>query len=326
MKRENVIEKSKRPFKIIKNAYLWVIIGVIGFIFGIGLFTFNAQYSEEFTGGVSLTVENQVTSTVADQIKTALTEKGYKDVQVSLNTQEEGTVVKIHTSIMNDEKVIELSQDIKNYLLTANVITSQDEILSQSITGPSVGAYMQKTAFRALVVGLFFIIIYMFISFYSVRNYISPGTLAVITIGTMLFDISIPSWAYGIRMAINSTIQVDTVFIIAILTCMGYSINDTIIIFDRIRENLVKSKKLDKVVYGEIFEDSLWQTMRRSIATSVSTLLVIIFMFLFGAGMIQTFAFAVGIGVIAGSYSSIFIAAPLAYIITGKYKKEKNRI
>ncbi len=185
---------------------------------------------------------------------------------------------------------------------------------------------MQRTALNALIIGLLFIVIYMFFSFYSVRNYISPGVLAVITIGTMVFDIAIPSGAYGIWMFFNSTIQVDTIFIIAILTCMGYSINDTIVIFDRVRENLKKSHGSKSLVYGTIFEDSLWQTMRRSIATSFSTLLVIIFMFRFGSGLIQSFAFTVGIGVIAGSYSSIFIAAPLAYLVLGKMKKERKKL
>jgi preprotein translocase SecF subunit len=100
------------------------------------------------------------------------------------------------------------------------------------------------------------------------------------------------------------------------LTIMGYSINDTIIIFDRIRENIIKAwnqswkKQLN---YAMIFEDSLRQTMRRSVGTSLSTFLVIVAMYVFGSGVIQSFALVMGIGILAGSFSSIFIAAPLAY-------------
>jgi SecD/SecF fusion protein len=122
-------------------------------------------------------------------------------------------------------------------------------------------------------------------------------------------------------MSINSTIQIDTIFIIAILTTMWYSINDTIVIFDRIRENLQNKGTGKDISHGKVFEDSLWQTMRRSIGTSLSTLLVVVAMFLFGSGVIQGFAFAIGIWVIAWSYSSIFIAAPLAYIVSGKIRK-----
>jgi SecD/SecF fusion protein len=106
--------------------------------------------------------------------------------------------------------------------------------------------------------------IYMMFSFATIRKSVSPSVLAMVTIVTMVFDISIPAGAYGFLMMINSSITIDTVFIIAVLTNMGYSINDTIIIFDRIREN-IQNKNEKGIVYGKIFDDSLRQTMRRSI-------------------------------------------------------------
>jgi preprotein translocase SecF subunit len=123
-------------------------------------------------------------------------------------------------------------------------------------------------------------------------------------------------------MALNSTIQIDTIFIISILTVMWYSINDTIVIFDRIRENYGKLWWKEYKSLLEVFEKSLWQTMRRSILTSLSTLFVIISMFIFGTWALQTFAFTLWIGIVAGTYSSIFIAAPLAYLFSGKQKTE----
>jgi preprotein translocase SecF subunit len=93
---------------------------------------------------------------------------------------------------------------------------------------------------------------------------------------------------------INNSVTVDTVFIIAVLTNMGYSINDTIIVFDRIREN-IQNKNEKNLVYGKIFDTSLWQTMRRSIGTSLSTLLVIVAMYIFGTWAIKNFAFTIGI-------------------------------
>jgi SecD/SecF fusion protein len=150
--------------------------------------------------------------------------------------------------------------------------------------------------------------------------------LAIVTIATMFFDISIPSWAYWLWMGINSTIQIDTVFIIAILTTMWYSINDTIIVFDRIRENLQNKWTGKDILYWKIFEDSLWQTMKRSIWTSLSTLLVVIAMFVFGSWVIQSFAFVIWVWVVAWSFSSIFIAAPLAYMALWKYKQERKKI
>jgi preprotein translocase SecF subunit len=148
----------------------------------------------------------------------------------------------------------------------------------------------------------------------GVRKQVSPVILAAITIFTMLFDILSPAGVYAIMMSIDPTIQIDVIFVIAILTTMGYSINDTVIIFDRIRENLEKAggKAVD---YAKIFEDSLRQTMKRSMGTSISTLLVVIAMYVFGAGDLARFAFTMMIGIISGTFSSIFLAAPLAYLI-----------
>jgi len=162
---------------------------------------------------------------------------------------------------------------------------------------------MQSAALRAVIIGIIFMVVYMLFSFAGIRKSISPSILASVTVVTMFFDILIPAGAYGLLMLINPTIQVDTVFIIAILTIMGYSINDTIIIFDRIRENMenVATEKNKNIIYGQIFEDSIWQTMRRSIGTSVSTLMVIVAMYFFGTGVIKLFAFTTGIGVLAGT-------------------------
>ena len=316
--------KNFQRFNIIKNSRIWVSIGAVLMVASRAIFFSNARYSEEFTGGVSLWVAEQLAQeTTQAGIEAYLTQQAYEDIKVSVEPGET-TVIKIHTKVSSDEAVASLSKEIQGYLIENNVIESADSIIQQTVTWPSVWSYMQKAALNALIAGLIFIIIYMMFSFSAIRTYISPAILAFVTIGTMIFDVSIPAWAYGLWMSINSTVQIDTIFIIAILTTMWYSINDTIVIFDRIRENLKNKGTGKDVSHGKIFEDSLWQTMRRSIGTSASTLLVVLAMFLFGSGVIQGFAFAIGIWVIAGSYSSIFIAAPLAYIISGKIR-EKNK-
>ncbi len=302
---------------------LWLILLFLSWF----LFFSNARYSEEFTGGISLSIQwNIDIQQEKINIENYLIKQNYQDIQVSLEKEADITNIKIHTKVDTDEKVAELSKEITSYLLNNNIISSSDQVIQQTITGPSVWSYMQKAAIRALIVGLIFIIIYMLFSFSAIRNYISPGMLWVVTVVTMIFDISIPAWAYWLRMWMSSTIQIDTVFIIAILAVMWYSINDTIIVFDRIRENLKNKWTWKDVVYWKVFETSIWQTVRRSLYTSFSTLLVIIAMFIFGSGIIQEFAFVIWIGVIAWSFSSLFIAAPLTYIVLWKYKKEKNKL
>lgn len=169
----------------------------------------------------------------------------------------------------------------------------------------------------------------MFFSFASIRKVIPPVTLALMTVATMIFDISVPAGFYGLWMMINPTIQVDSVFVLVLLTIMGYSINDTIIIFDRIRENAKKVEEgLSKgtVMYATIFENSLWQTMRRSIGTSTATFLAVVAMYVFGTDVIQRFSYTMGIGIICGTYSSIFIGAGSAYLLLGRSKKEFAKI
>jgi SecD/SecF fusion protein len=97
---------------------------------------------------------------------------------------------------------------------------------------------MQKSAKTAIIVGVLLMAIYMMFSFATIRKYVAPGVLAGVTIATMIFDVSLPAGMYGIWMYFDKTVMIDSVFIIALLTNMGYSINDTIIIFDRIRENI----------------------------------------------------------------------------------------
>jgi preprotein translocase subunit SecF len=130
-------------------------------------------------------------------------------------------------------------------------------------------------------------------------------------------------------MAMNNTITVDTTFIISMLTIMWYSINDTIIILDRVRENTIKHKdglENGTVLYGTLIENSIRQTIRRSLGTGIAVLIMVVVMFIFGASIMKTFAFTMGIGVIAGSFSSIFLASPLVYILLNRRKKELPKL
>lgn len=312
-------------FHIIKRAYLRLFIGAVLLLGSRILFFMNGRFSEEFTGWVKITVQWSIDQEKAETDITAyLVSQWYLQNRVLLEVSDIGTNISIVTDMQSDEKVANLSKEIQQLLISEKFISGTDKIIQQSITWPSVGWYMQSTAIKALIIGLILMAVYMIFAFAAIRKYISPSVLAWVTIATMIFDISIPAGAYGFLMMVNSSITIDTIFIIAILTNMWYSINDTIIIFDRIRENMQTKWYHKGAVFGKIFEDSLWQTMRRSFGTVFSTLLVIIAMYILWTWAIKYFAFTMWIGVIAGSFSSIFIAAPLAYLIMGKYKEEKK--
>lgn len=317
----------KAPFSIIKRSYTRVGIGVVVLIVALFLFFSNARFSEEFTWWVKITIAGVLDETaVKSDIITFFKDKGYPGSEIAIQLEQDTTKLSLRTQVETDEKVAILSKDIQSLLIDKGYIQSTNEVIEQSVTWPSVWAYMQKSAKNALIVGIILMAIYMMFSFAGIRKEISPSILAAVVVGTMIFDVAVPAWAYGVWMMLDKTMAVNTVFIIAVLTNMWYSINDTIIIFDRIRENIKNKAGQKWTLFGKIFEDSLWQTMRRSLGTVFAVFVVIVAMFILWTWAIREFAFTIWMWVIFGSYSSIFISAPLTYILLGKYRKERKEI
>lgn len=313
--------EMKFHFPIIKHSVLWLSVGLLLIVGSLFTFWKNMNLSVQFTGGVEIKTD----ATLAESdVKTALTPKlqeiGYQNPTIIVSQQDAGSTILLQVDVNNQEQVQKLSTAVQEY------VTSKGTILEQSVIGASVGEFVKNSAIKAIIFGLIFISIYMMFTFAAVREMVSPLILAIITVVTLLFDIAIPAGAYGILSAIDPTVQVDLIFIASILTIMGYSINDTIIIFDRVRENMVthgQAVKSGKMSYLQIFEDSLWQTMRRSLGTSLAALIMVIFMRFFGTGLIKLFSYVIGTGIIAGTISSIFIAAPLAYLFV-RYTKGRK--
>ena len=313
-----------KRFGIIKRAYIWVILAVCIAAAGLLLFLMKANYSEEFTGWVNISINTETNSEeIQNNLTRFLAEKEYWKTNVHVNTTDEDTQIKINASLDSDDVVAQLSTDISDFLLSEWYITSTEDIIWQTLTGPSVGDYMKTTAMQALIIWLVLMVIYILLAFKETRKYISPAVLSGAVLCVMLFDILATSGAYGVWMLFNDTLQVDTIFIIWVLTVIGYGINDVIVIFDRIRENMSRIKDKN-VVYGKVFEESIWQSVRRSIWTSVSTLIVLAAMFfLWHSDVLQQFSFTVWMWVVFSTLGSIFLWAPLAYLLMGKFNKEK---
>lgn len=310
-----------KRFPIIKNSVIWLLIGLILIVGSNFLFWNNLNPSIQFTGWVEIKSDAQLSEQeVVDALAPKLKEIGYENPRVTVSAQDGISTLLIQVNVDNSEQVQKLSTAVNDY------ISSKGKILEQSIIGASVGEYVKNSAVKAIIAWLIFIALYMMFTFSAVREMVSPIILAIITIVTLLFDISVPAGAYGLLTSINPTTQVDLVFIAAILTIMWYSINDTIIIFDRVRENNKLHEwalKTGKMTYLQIFEDSLWQTMRRSLGTSIAAFIMVVMMWFFGTGIIKTFAYVIWAGIIAGTVSSIFIAAPLAYLFVKWTKGRK---
>ena len=313
-----------KRFDIIKRAYIWIILAMCIAVWGLFVFLMSANYSEEFTGWVSISINTHTDrEEIQSSLKDFLVSKDYWKTTVHVNTTEEDTQIKINADLQNDDVVAQLSTDISSFLTEKWYVKTTEDIVWQTLTWPSVWDYMKTTAMQALIVGLILMIIYMLLAFKEIRKYISPAVLSWVVLCVMLFDILATIWAYGLWMMINDTLQVDTIFIISVLTVIAYGINDVIVIFDRIRENLSRNK--DKwAIYWRIFEDSIWQSIRRSISTSISTLIVLVAMFfLWNSDVLQQFSFTVGMWIVFATLASIFLWAPLAYLLMWKFSQEK---
>lgn len=174
-----------------------------------------------------------------------------------------------------------------------------DFILSVENVGPKIGTELSGKAFMAIISALILILIYI-----SVRFEFKFALGAIIALA---HDVLITLGIFSIL-----DYEISLTVIAAILTIVGYSLNDTIIVFDRIRENI---KSLKQVIYSEIVNRSINETLSRTIVTSLTTLFVVLFLYFIGGEVLHSFAFALIIGIVVGTYSSIYIAAPIVVLL-----------
>lgn len=207
-----------------------------------------------------------------------------------------------------------------------NLVALEKEVAVErtSIVGPSLGQELYQKALIAIGLVALGIIIFVGIAFWKVSKPVSSWVYGLVTLGTLLHDVIIPAGVFAL-LGFVVGVEINALFVVALLTVLGYSVNDTIVVMDRIRENLKINQEGNK---HEDFEvtvgKSLNQTYARSINTSLTTIVVLLALFLFGGTQTEDFALALLIGVAAGAYSSIFFASPLLVMIANLGKKKKN--
>lgn len=211
-----------------------------------------------------------------------------------------------NTIVLRTEQLTDAQKNAVLKQLTEK--TGKYELVKYDTVGPTIGKELTSNALTALLIGSLLIIIYITIRFEFVY--------AVAGVAAVLHDVII---AMGLIAFLKY--EINTPFIAAILTILGYSMNDTIVVFDRIRENDAKEGKTKD--FAEIIEESVNQVYMRSLFTSLTTLLSITVLLIFGGDSLRTFNTALFIGMIFGTYSSIFVASPLVYLMR-KYRKKRK--
>lgn len=185
-----------------------------------------------------------------------------------------------------------------------------EEMNFQSI-GPSVGADLKQKSILALILVLVGISLYIAFAFRKVYQPVSSWKYGFITLITLFHDVAIPAGLLAI-LGHFGTIEIDGNFIVALLVVMGFSVHDTIVVFDRIRENLLLNRA--KKEFGETINESVNQTLARSVNTSFTLILVLLALYIAGPASLHYFVLTLLVGVTTGIYSSIFVASPLLYV------------
>ena len=287
--------------------------------------------SIDFTGGRNFTVkfEQQVEP---EQIREVLADKIGEDASVSvIALGSDGQTVRISTNYRIDDDAQDIDAEIEMFLyeafkganlvssdLTYEVFIDRDNheggsIISSQKVGPSMASDILRGAIWSVILAWLAIFIYILIRFRNVAYSVGSVIALVVDVVLIMGTYSLLSGVLPFSM------DVDQTFIGAILTAIGYSINDKVVIFDRIREFFGLYPKRDK---SQLFNESLNTTLARTINTSVSTLVVLLCIFFLGGESIRSFSFAMILGVVYGTCSSLFLAAPLAYRVMNKKDKK----
>jgi preprotein translocase subunit SecF len=288
----NVIGKRKTYLTV--SAVL-----VLAAIVCIGVFKF--EEGIDFKGGTLW--EFKVENTNANDLQSFFTgQLGIADARISQGSASDDFLARIAP---------ETEEVHKAFLqkLQAKYPTFQE--LSFSSIGPSVGAELRKNSLIAIALVLIGISLYIAFAFRKVYRPISSWKYGWVTLATLLHDVAIPAGLLAILGHFKG-IEIDSNFIVALLVVMGFSVHDTIVVFDRIRENLLLNR--GKSGFGEIINESVNQTLARSINTSLTLILVLLALYFAGPVNLKYFVLTLLVGVITGIYSSIFVASPLLLV------------
>ena len=307
--------------------------GVAAVLFIICLGVRGLSKSIDFTGGRNYVVKLEK-AVEPEEVREALAGAfGEANVSaIALGT--DGKTIRVSTNYKIESNDPTVDDECENILFKAmskaNLVTQKDvnafknpdvraggSIISSTKVGPSVAKDITYGAIISVIFALIAIFIYILVRFHNVAY--SVGSTVALALDTLIV-IGFYSALWGI---VPMSLEIDQTFIGAILTVIGYSINDKVVVFDRIRENFGLFKKRDR---QDIFNDSLNQTLARTINTSVTTLIVLLCIFILGGDSIRSFSFAMILGVVFGTLSSIFVAAPIAYITMGRHIKAENEV
>jgi SecD/SecF fusion protein len=268
------------------------------------------NYGLEFKEGTRITVAFEKQPTLAE-VRATVAGAGYADAQLQEAPKIADSRLKgfqIQTPTLSTEQQDKLKQALDDVYTIATA--NGNQVFSLQTVGATFGRQVVSSSLKAVAIALLLILLYVTFRF--------QWKFAIGAIVAELHDLLVVVGIYSLTGR-----EVTTATIAAVLTILGYSLYDTVIVFDRIREN---QPKLGRIAYGDMVNVSIWETLTRSINTTMIVLLPVVCLLLFGGATLKDFAFALLVGILSGAYSSIFVASPITTLLKERepqYRKLK---
>lgn len=297
-----------KSLDLVKRRRIWYTISIVAIVPGlISLFLFGLKLGIDFKGGAVLEVngKNVDVSAVTAQGE----ELGFKDITVTPSGS--GTLIRYR------DDAEPAKQETNHQKYKSKLAEKGYKEISYSVVGPSVSKDISRNALLSIIVASIAIVIYIAWAFRNVPLPMTSWNFGIAAIVALLHDSLFLIGTFSL-LGHFFGVEVDALFVTAVLTVIGFSVHDTIVVFDRIRENL-RSKRGS---FDDIVNNSILETLARSLNTSLTVLLTLLALFLFGGSSIKTFVLALLIGIVSGTYSSIFNASQL--LVSWEHYKEKH--
>jgi len=266
----------------------------------VATFSYGLKLGVDFKGGSIMEVEFKDSLPQISDVQQSLGSMSLKEISVN-RAGVNGMIIK--TEELDEAK----HQQVLGKLQSQFGLNNISEERFDSI-GPTIGQELKTKSITAIIIVLIAVIIYIALVFRKLSRTLSPWAMGVSAVVALIHDISIPVGVFAVLGRFYN-IEIGAIYLAAALTILGYSVSDTVVIFDRVRENIVRGKS--KEDFGTTVHHSIMQTLSRSLSTTFTTLLALIAIYLFGGDSVRYFALALIIGVFLGAYSSIFIASPI---------------
>ena len=297
--------KSSKIYDFMGKSKLFISISIVFILTAYGLLvTKGLNYGIDFVGGTIIQVKYDKIAPIKEIRDELKKDKQFSTSSVTYFGSDDEVIIRVKNSTTS------VANDIGDQVRALLKPTGEFEVRRVDMVGPKVGSELREKGIIAMVFSILAILIYVAIRF--------EWRFAVASILALVHDVSI---ALGFIALFRVDVSLD--ILAALLTILGYSLNDTIIVFDRIREQVKESKSYDLFA---IINESVTKTLSRTTLTSLTTFFVVLTLFLFGGEIIYGFSFTMLIGVVVGTYSSIFVASPLLKWLGFDVKKYKDEL